>query len=509
MIYYRYDAVHRLESDEAATDLARGLAAEVADPAWLLGRQWQLGEFQGEDAASPIHVSFTRHVTRIELVTDAGDSDARHTPPEALVESEPEEWWTVGRRVRLGRSVTSRAPDPLPDDDAHLLLTDLPVPYQALNGTGYDGRQLWRHRKDLNLDTAWFDPTPPADPDDFWDPAEFAYDADFTAGDATLKLRRHVGGDLDWYSVDAEGRFSPDAGEQLTTLCSRLRYPGAPTPRWWEIEDAGLDIGGQAPDRAHFATLLLIEALASHADDWFTFSVDTQPGTVLTLNNVQVTDSFGDVWDLKPPTDGWSLYRIHGLDNRSLIIWPTVATPLTGPLQDEVVLGVDEEAGRLWAVERRIAGRDVATEPIETSPPEGIDARERRRFRYQPAPPVPKHWHPYVLDIAPEAGHRRYVQGRLADLSGPQAVYAPLPTVNLLYDQNREAGSPAPVHQIQPSAVPRNGIRLERRYVLGRRTDGTPLLWSERRRAPLAAPPALPLHFDTLDPASSTEPQGQ
>src|SRR4051812_28649653 len=28
--------------------------ARIADPLWLLGRQWQLGEFQGEDAGSPV-----------------------------------------------------------------------------------------------------------------------------------------------------------------------------------------------------------------------------------------------------------------------------------------------------------------------------------------------------------------------------------------------------------------------------------------------------------------------
>ena len=34
--------------------LSVGAQARVHDPLWLLGRQWQLGEFQGEDAGSPI-----------------------------------------------------------------------------------------------------------------------------------------------------------------------------------------------------------------------------------------------------------------------------------------------------------------------------------------------------------------------------------------------------------------------------------------------------------------------
>ena len=33
-----FDAVRRLEADPLQSDLARGFSAEVADPAWLLGR---------------------------------------------------------------------------------------------------------------------------------------------------------------------------------------------------------------------------------------------------------------------------------------------------------------------------------------------------------------------------------------------------------------------------------------------------------------------------------------
>lgn len=508
MIRFRYDAVHRLESDGRAGDLAGGFAAPVADPAWMLGRQWQLGELTGEDAASPVRVAFTRHVTPLELVADGGPRDPRQTPPEALVESEPEEWWTVSRRVRVGRGVEAaireRGEAVLPTDDPALRLADLPVPYRALDGTGYDGRQLWRRRTELGLRPEWFSPTPPDEPDDLWDPAELVYDADFRAGGAALPLRRHDGGDLDWYSVDATGTFTPDEGEAHTSLCSRVRYPGAPTPRWWELEDAALDVGGRAPDRAHFGTLLVIEALASHSDDWFTFPVDTVPGSVLTLDEAHVVDVFGDTKTLRPPADGWSLFSVQGLDGRSLIVWPTAASPLIGPLQDEVVLGVDEEAGTLWAVERRIAGRDVATEPIPTAPAETTSGAAsgdgNRRFDYLPAPPVPHHWHPYVIDDHPS---RRYVQGRLADLSGDEAVYAPVPAVDLLYDRRR--GEADPVHRIEPSTVPRHGLRLERRQVLARRADGRPVLWSERQRSLLTAPPGLALHFDQLEASSRSE----
>src|SRR5215470_8095295 len=48
----------RIEPDiytgDPQKDLALGIAAEIADPLWLLGRQWQIGEWQGEDAGSPV-----------------------------------------------------------------------------------------------------------------------------------------------------------------------------------------------------------------------------------------------------------------------------------------------------------------------------------------------------------------------------------------------------------------------------------------------------------------------
>ena len=92
-----------LEPHGVGTDLDAGLRARVADPVWFLSRQWQLGEHQGEDASSP--VSVTMHVAHEPLRYDPRRLalDPTVVPAEALVETEPGEWWTIGRRVRLGR----------------------------------------------------------------------------------------------------------------------------------------------------------------------------------------------------------------------------------------------------------------------------------------------------------------------------------------------------------------------------------------------------------------------
>jgi len=49
---------NRLEPRPRTANLLGSLAAEVRDPAWFLTRQWQVGEFQGEDAGSPAFAQY-------------------------------------------------------------------------------------------------------------------------------------------------------------------------------------------------------------------------------------------------------------------------------------------------------------------------------------------------------------------------------------------------------------------------------------------------------------------
>ncbi|HEX6316900.1 MAG TPA: hypothetical protein VFZ73_18640 [Gemmatimonadaceae bacterium] len=90
----------RLESIPATADLTSGLQALVADPLWLLGRQWQFMEFNGEDAGSPIDVRLEVETASIQRYRagrlpdhDAADAarDYQHlnVPLEVMVEQEP------------------------------------------------------------------------------------------------------------------------------------------------------------------------------------------------------------------------------------------------------------------------------------------------------------------------------------------------------------------------------------------------------------------------------------
>src|SRR5258708_34963834 len=56
---------NRLEGRPRADNFDRALRAEVRDPLWMLTRQWQMGEFQGDDAGSPIFAKI--HLQRSPL----------------------------------------------------------------------------------------------------------------------------------------------------------------------------------------------------------------------------------------------------------------------------------------------------------------------------------------------------------------------------------------------------------------------------------------------------------
>src|SRR3989442_9010233 len=84
---------NRLEPRPRTDSIARALQAQVRDPLWFLTRQWQFGEFQGEDAASPAWIEFRARFSKIDgwgpPDTAPRDFFPNAAPLEAPVENEP------------------------------------------------------------------------------------------------------------------------------------------------------------------------------------------------------------------------------------------------------------------------------------------------------------------------------------------------------------------------------------------------------------------------------------
>jgi hypothetical protein len=95
---------NRLEGRPRADKFDRALAAEVRDPLWMLTRQWQLGEFRGDDAGSPIFAKLRVETTRLRKYQAADgpvEPFSDDIPLEARVEQMPIPFALGGHEVSL------------------------------------------------------------------------------------------------------------------------------------------------------------------------------------------------------------------------------------------------------------------------------------------------------------------------------------------------------------------------------------------------------------------------
>lgn len=146
----------RLEPRSRDVDMQRTISARIFDPLWMLTRQWQVGEFQGEDTGSPVAARLRAQSAMLSRVylgelpantqTQAPSYDSDQVPLEVIVErrrvrpstatESKQLWLTVDAGLHflrmleqqpLSRSYRdafiSRYPLPLPDDE-HLKLFD-------------------------------------------------------------------------------------------------------------------------------------------------------------------------------------------------------------------------------------------------------------------------------------------------------------------------------------------------------------------------------------------------
>ena len=82
---------NRIEPRVRSQDMKAGLEARVHDPLWLLARQWQVGEFAGRDAGSPVTVEVKFTTAAFDRYAASAQPARRYDnrlPLEALVERE-------------------------------------------------------------------------------------------------------------------------------------------------------------------------------------------------------------------------------------------------------------------------------------------------------------------------------------------------------------------------------------------------------------------------------------
>jgi hypothetical protein len=256
---------NRLEGRPRTVDFDRALRAEVRDALWMISKQWQMGEFIGDDAGSPVLAKAlleTTRLTKYQAGSEPAEPLSTDVPLEVTVENRPIAFRRAGRdisldiRLLMGRQWLRlvepvgpgmRAayiaqygiakPDPASPADAHICAHSTAwQQFSAAGGRCMDGYALLEHLEAAPGNTAhdgiaaadtqqkrddidalvprwieWFrrlveQPVERANPS--WQPEalehRFACAAPWRGGEKVLIAEEYFHGHLDWYNLDID-----------------------------------------------------------------------------------------------------------------------------------------------------------------------------------------------------------------------------------------------------------------------------------------------------------------
>jgi hypothetical protein len=518
------DDFFRLEPLHRSPEVASGLTARIHDPAWALMRQWQLGEFAGQDAGSPVLVELAGHSTLIthwRASLDASEPWIPYHPSEGPLDEliEAEEPQPADERTRVeggaqfvrlldeaGQSARLPAvletfgfdaPDePIADDETDLVaLLAARVPDAAKLAEAIDAGSLpvadiaevakgWR---------SWWATLHPDPGPDTFDEHRFEHHAAFSVANRVLRADEYLGDGLDWFTVDVDpGGVPQPPAEPLRftreAIASPVRFGGLPADRFWEMEDAQVDLGSTDVSTLDTGRLLLIAFAEVYGNDWFLLPLEVPAGSLTMLEQVRVTDTFGQQRVIERAgrdNPAWNMFTLHGTDD-GLLIMPS-EPGATGDVLETIALARDELANLAWAIEteytdergRRTSRRDRWLKIAPDHEPPG----ELPAYAVQTI--VPDYW----LPLVPHQVSLGEIRFALVELLQPGIESKPLG--RLL----------APGTWLHEEEVPREGASVTRRPVLARWFNGAPHSWTRREKNPGAGESSSGLAFDIVRPS--------
>ena len=544
---------HRLEPRVRGQDPAAGLRAAVHDPLWLLGRQWQVGELLGEDAAFPVSV----HVETVEepltrwrpAAGDAEEYDARAIPLEVIVEREPPVPPSLRQRLAAWLRLVELLEAAGHGDRADDLAAAHPLPAAKVSDPADERLRLFAAGAGDGLAAAdalaadnvglpadlvtrfvaWVKAQTPEGAGDSWvtDRLEYRFSvgAHPDGDELVLAAPEYLGGRLDWYDLDVDEDQSHALGAPTETvepakanlLPTRVTFPGMPAERFWELEDSTVDLGAVSASVEDLGRLITVEFATVFGNDWWSVPVPAHFGSLVRVQELVVRDTFGDNVLIEPAettpaaTAPWRMFRLtdaalasgSGPAPALLFLPPVIAGALEGDPIEDLLLLRDEMANMAWGVERVVEGADgrprdrsaeYASRLSAAAPPQ-LESRADLVYILQTM--VPEHWIPLVPVIDPT--HQAAVVLQRGTLLTQDGNARPITAQGVLLEPQV---SPWYFHEEE---VPREGLRVRRVPSIARWLDGTPYAWTSRRVSAGRGEGSSGLQFDIAVPPRSAD----
>jgi hypothetical protein len=559
----------RLRPDPVGDDTAEALRCEIRDPLWMLARQYQMRELAGSDAGS---VSIAHTVTKVSPIarwaTDGGSVSP--VPPEVPLDSLVErvaapfdlqlrletgrEWLRMlrdankraaataflrERTLLIAHVAASFAPDDprvtaLANDEYARML-------DAVAGRMLDGEALFRELANRPASSFLSGADPEVDAlglgwrtwvqqlvggaEAAWTPSRLTYSFRVATTGATgeprcLAATDHDGRGIDWTSFDhvaCPPALAPAPAvideQQHAFVPSRIRFPGMPVARWWELEPAHVDLGSLQTATTDTGALLLAQFALLYSTDWLGISLPVSRGSLAQITQLDVTDVFGvtstlpDLHAAVAPK--FRMFRIHGdgvLDG--LVVPHAPARRTQSAALEEVQLVRDEIANLAWAIESRVSNGVADSTDGRTSAfaveahlraaagaatPEHPLQQNDAHLQYRLATDVL----PHMVPFTPVAGDNGLVLRRSAI---PRMIDGQ--PITRIRGRTQLVRMP-PRYQIDVSALPPSGVTIRGVWRRARSSDGRTHTWFAYERTPAARAAAVGLVFDQLVGRSS------
>jgi hypothetical protein len=190
---------------------------------------------------------------------------------------------------------------------------------------------------------------------------------------------------------DLQAGASPQTFRTPALLPAALRFPGMPTQRWWEMDDAATDLGAVDASEADLARLLVLEYALTFGNDMFIIPLRVPVDTLTTVDGLVVRDTFGVNTEIAPAFESgmptWAAWRMFTLTDRSagpnparpsLLLVSRLASPVIGDPVDDGQFVRDEMANAAWLIQSLYEGEDGFRFGARTAPYRTWRRRARR-----------------------------------------------------------------------------------------------------------------------------------
>ena len=296
-----------------------------------------------------------------------------------------------------------------------------------------------------------------------------------------------------------------------------VTFHGMPAPRFWEFEDARIDLGALQPGATDLAQMLLVETLTGYGNDWYVIPIDLPVGSLVEARSLVVTDTFGvaDAASGRPAIprsasrDGWSMFSLSmpvepGDADRRRDHQPVLpaadarrAAGRPGARGGHAACATSwpTSAGRSsagWRARSR-SGSRPRKDVVDLAPPRRPRPRDVPLYRL--ATPVPEHWVPLLPGARLGRGQRR-------GAARPRRRARPR-RASRTSCRRRPASSTSATRRggcsIREEEVPREGVVVRRSYQAARWHDGRLFVWAGNRASVGKGEASSGLAFDALD----------